>query len=146
MGGAGSIPAHSVRVSKDKHNAIPLLMALDDTLEAALRSGAIKLVRADYLRSLDHGARIRRRQELEALERKHGERIFSSPTEAVALLRANGRLIGALTYGWTAPGNPDVSGAYLAAVRRFLQSAAGAHIEAVFWECAHVPHAAPPLR
>ena len=122
-------------------------MALDEKLVAALQSGAIKLIRADYLRGLEPGVRILRRQDLEALEREKGLRIFLSPKEAVDALLANGRLIGALTYGWTAPGDPDVSGAYLAAVGRFLRSAAGAHIEAVFWECARtVPQRTCALR
>jgi hypothetical protein len=124
----------NAHVSANSHEAIPLLLRLDDAFEEALLSGAIKLVRADYLRH-DAGDRILRRQELEAVKPK-GRRPFLLPKEAVAALRENGRKVGALTYGWTALGQPDASGAYLAAVRRFLCSAAGAHITAVFWECA----------
>ena len=58
-------------------------------------------------------------------------------------------------------GITELSGEYLAAVRRFLHSGLGAHVTAVFWECAfagrlplatraHQPdsnrtHSAPPL-
>ena len=113
-------------------------MALDDRLVAALRSGAIKLLRADFLRrhrSLLAGGVIPRRQDLEALERRTpGLRVFLTPDEAVCALRANGRHVGAVTYGWTTPSHPDPTGHYLAAVCRFLDSPLGAHITALFWE------------
>ena len=60
--------------------------------------------------------------------------LFLSADEAVAALRAKKRSIAALTYGWTTPDDPDVTAAYLAAVRRFLRSPLGAHVTAVFWE------------
>ena len=118
-----------------EHAALRPLAATDDRLVAALAAGAIKIVHADYLRHTAVGDRILRRQDLEALE-KRGVRVFLSPEEAVASLRANGRVIGAFTYGWISPGDPDVGGAYLVAVRRFLCSELGQHLLAVFWECA----------
>ena len=86
------------RVSANEHKGVALLNALDDRLEGALRSGAIKLVRADAL--IDEaviGARLPRRQDLEALERKRGVRVFLTPDEAIEALRANERALGALT-------------------------------------------------
>ena len=127
----------------DDHAAIPLLVALDDRLVAALRSGAIKLLLADFLRG-DQGSasalpRILRRQDLEALEQSTGARVFLSPSEAVEALRANARLVAALTYGWTSPDHPDLSSAYLEAVRRYLRSPLGAHVVAIFWDFASLP-------
>ena len=119
-----------------EHGAIPLLTKLDDKLAAALKASAIKLLDAEVLRSEGSEARlprILRRQELEAMEAR-GSRMFLSPKEAVAALRAKKRSIAALTYGWTTPDDPDVTAAYLAAVRRFLRSPLGAHVTAVFWE------------
>ena len=124
------------------HAGVQLLAALDDRLVAALESGAIKLVRAEALcdeATETEFAKIRRRQDLEELERSRGVRIFLTPSEAVAALRAKGRLVGGLTYGWTTPDHPDVSGMVLAAVRRFLRSELGRHVVAVFWDFASLP-------
>ena len=118
------------------HKSVPLLMALDNALEAALKSGTIKLVSSEYMCSADAGDRILSRQNLEELERTTGLKIFLTAIEATAALRSNGRLIGALTYGWTATGSPDEGGYYFAAVRRFLRSADGAHIVGIFWDFA----------
>ena len=123
-----------VLVDKDAHKAIPLLMDLDNALAAALKSGALKLVSAEYMRSAEAGDHILRRQDLEDHERKEGIKVFLTATEAVIALRSNGRLIGSLTYGWSAPGSPDEGGHYFAAVQRFLRSADGAHIVGMFWE------------
>ena len=81
------------RVKAEMHKGIALLNALDDRLEAAVRSGAIKFVSAVAL--LDEaliGERLPRRQDLEALERERGVRIFLTPNEAVDALRANATL------------------------------------------------------
>ena len=139
--GAGPPAAAPRRLAASAHTAVPLLAALDDRLEGALRSGAIALLDADALRDAALAAgplahRLRRRQDLEALEATCGRRLYLSPDAAVAALRSNGREIAALTYGWGSPDEPDVSGEYLAAVRRFLHSGLGAHVTAVFWECA----------
>ena len=118
------------------------LNALDGRLAAVLRSGAIKLIRADYLRDENSEAAlptIVRRQDLESVERRRGIRIFLSPKEAVAALRASNRSLGALTYGWCSPDHPDVTGEYLAAVRRFLRSPLGAHLKALFWDFPSLP-------
>jgi hypothetical protein len=117
-----------------EHGAIALLAALDDRLAAALKSCAIKLVCADFIRS-DDGleSRLQRRQDLEELERSAGLRVFLPPDEAVAALRANNRAIGALTYCWASPDHPKAD---LAAIRRFLRSVMGAHVRAIFWDYA----------
>ena len=130
------------RVKATDHAAIPLLEALDDKLAAALSSSAIKLVDADFLRSSESEAilpKILRRQALEAMETRRWRRvrIFLSPAEAVAVLRAKDRSVCGQTYGWTSADDPDVTGMYLTSIRRFLRSELGAHVTAVFWECEH---------
>ena len=51
------------------------------------------------------GARIRRRQELEDLEKDSGTRVFLTSEEAVTALEEGGgtRKIGVLSYGWCSP-------------------------------------------
>ena len=129
-GGCGASTA-----AKVKRTGIQLLAALDDRLVAALESGAIKLVRAEALcdeATETEFAKIRRRQDLEELERSRGVRIFHTPSEAVAALRAKGRLVGGLTYGWTTPDHPDVSGMVLAAVPRSQRSQSGHETQSRF--------------
>ena len=106
------------QVSTTDHKGIALLMALDDTLAAALASGAIKLIRADFMKQSTQ-PHLLRRQDLEALERDELA-VFLKSDEAVALLRSNTRGIAALTYGWVTPDHPDETDEYLAAMRRFL--------------------------
>ena len=48
-----------------------------------------------------------------------------APAAASTILTAKARRGGALTYGWTTPDDPDVTGKVLAAVRRFLRSKHG---------------------
>ena len=127
------------RVQASEHKAIPRLMELDDRLEDALRSGAIKLIIADRVRDGTIGTNIARRQELEERERAEKLRIFETPDDAIKLLRRNGREIGSLTYGWDTPDGSDPSGDYLRAVRRFLLSDLGAHVKAIFWDACSLP-------
>ena len=127
------------RVSEADHKAVALLAALDEFIISAILSGAIKLLDADFLRGDAVGDTIARRQDLEARERESGVRIFLPPDVAVAALRSYARAIGSLTYGWTTREHPDPSGTYLAAVRRYLRSALGAHIRGVFWDFASLP-------
>ena len=140
-GGNASKPKPTARrVSASSHKAIPLLLALDGPFLAAVRSGAIKFVRTEAM--LDDSImrdKIVRRQRLEEIERERGIQIFLTPSEAVATLQANGRNVGALTYGWTTPDHCDPSGAYLAAVRRFLRSSLGEHVTACFWDFMSLP-------
>jgi len=136
MGCAGS---KVERVHVNDHRAIPLLMALDDEMEGALLMGAVKLVIADRVRDGSIGKRITRRQDLEARERAEGIRFFHTPDEAVALIRGNGREVGSLSYGWASPDDPDPSGEYLRAARRFLKSELGAHVRGIFWDFMSLP-------
>ena len=115
------------------HKGIALLMALDDKLAAALTSGAIKLIRADFMKQSTQ-PHLLRRQDLEALERDEQIAVFLKPDEAVALLRSNTRAIAALTYGWVTPDHPDETDEYLANMRRFLNHPLGAHIGGCFWD------------
>ena len=62
--------------------------------------------------------KLLRRQELERMEEERGIRIFLTPEEAVAALRSLRREVAGLTYGWASPDHPDVTGEYLANVRR----------------------------
>ena len=109
-------------------------MALDDHLYEALRSGAIKLIIANRIRDGTIGTKIARRQDLEARERSEGIRIFHTPKDAMKLLRSNKREISSLTYGWDTSDGSDPSGEYLRAIRRFLCSGLGAHVQAIFWD------------
>ena len=64
------------------HKGIPLLAALDEALVAALRSGAIKLLRTEFLRADGSEAvlpELLRRQELERMEEERGMQIFLTP-------------------------------------------------------------------
>ena len=75
------------------HKGIPLLAALDEQLVAVLTSGAIKLLRADFLRADGSEAmlpKLLRRQELERMEKERGISVFLTPKEAVVALRARG--------------------------------------------------------
>ena len=110
------------RASQSDHKGVALLMALDDTLAAALTSGAIKLIRADFMKQSTQ-PHLLRRQDLEALERDKQIAVFLKPDEAVALLRSNTRGIAALTYGWVTPDHPDETDEYLAAMRRLSVAA-----------------------
>ena len=69
--------------------------------------------------------KLLRRQELERMEEERGIRIFLTPEEAVVALRSLSREVAGLTYGWASPDHPDVTGEYLANVRRFLRDPLG---------------------
>ena len=130
-------------VLKTDHKGVELLMALDDKLAKVLASGAIKLIRADFVKTvaLANGAilHLARRQDLEAVERDKQIAVFLKPDEAVALLRSNNRAIAALTYGWVTPDHPDETDEYLANMRRFLNHPLGAHIGGCFWDFGSLP-------
>ncbi|EOD23561.1 hypothetical protein EMIHUDRAFT_239461 [Emiliania huxleyi CCMP1516] len=135
---AASLP----KLTAADHKGIPLLAALDEALVAALHSGAIKLLRAEFLRADGSEAvlpELLRRQELERLEEERRIRIFLTPEEAVAALRSLSREVAGLTYGWASPDHPDVTGEYLANVRRFLRHPLGEHVTALFWDFSSLP-------
>ena len=125
MGCGTSKPA---ALTASDHKGCPLLAALDKQLVTALRSGAIKLLRTEFLRADGSEAvlpKLLRRQELERMEKENGLRIFLTPKEAVAAMRSLSREVAGLTYGWASPDHPDVTGEYLANVRRFLRDPLG---------------------
>jgi hypothetical protein len=65
-------------VQLGEHKAIPLLVALDEPLVAALRSTAVKFIDANRIRDGTIG-KVMRRQDLERLERERGVQFFLSP-------------------------------------------------------------------
>ena len=133
-----AVKAPQKHVKLSDHKGVALLMALDDRFAAALKSGAIKLIRADFMKQSTQ-PHLLRRQDLEALERDEQIAVFLKPDEAVALLRSNTRGIAALTYGWVTPDHPDVTDEYLANMRRFLNHPRGAHIGGCFWDFGSLP-------
>ncbi len=125
------------RTSTDDYTLLPpklhrALTELDAILIQVLLRGAIRLLRVEWLmKQLDH-FRMPRRQVLEELEVSG---VLPSPLlsgeEAAALVRRGNRSIGALTYGWLSPGDPDPDGSRIRVLRRALTSLA---IEALFWD------------
>ncbi len=103
---------------------------LDTQLVAAVRSGAIALLDARWVRELPPGVTLLRRQGLEAAR---GGALLP-PEEGLRLLQLGSRCVGAITYAWATRHHPDPTGARLEAVRQFLRSEAGAHTRALFWD------------
>ena len=91
---------------------LALFSALDERLVKALASGAIKLLRADFLLAEEIcGPKILRRAALEALELERGIQIFLTPEEAAMTILLHKRLVGVLSYMWSrysAPAHPCV--------------------------------------
>ena len=112
---------------------IQVLSRLDDGLVQVLRRGDIRLLRVAWLMERPDGYIMERRQELEARERE-GESPLLSTQEAAELVRRGDRSVGAFTYGWLSPGNPDPLGARLAVLRSALAQLP--HIEGLFWDFA----------
>ena len=115
------------------------LSTLDSRLLGALQRGDIRLVSSTWL-CAEHSRefRIQRRQVLEKEERSGPlPSPLVPPEEAVRLLQRGDRSVGALTYGWLTPGDPDPSGHRVKAVRRALKH--HPHIKAVFWDYASLP-------
>ena len=132
----------SCQLSNDesrRRKATKFFGELDERLAANLQDESIKLVDAAFLRTTDL-THISRRQDLAGLERAtRGMRVFVPPKEAVKMLANAQRIIAVLTYGWNTPDDPDPTGQYLAAVKRFLHSSEGAHIKAIFWDFPSLP-------
>ena len=110
------------------------LSELDTILIKVLLSGAIRLLRVEWLMKQLDNFKMQNRQALEELE-KSG--VSPSPLlsgeEAAALVRRGDRSIGALTYGWLSPGDPDPKGSRFRVLRRALMGMA-IRIEALFWD------------
>ena len=80
----------------------PMLQALsrlDDRLVEVLRSGALRLLRSAWLNQQPDTYRLQWRQELEKLDGQGASSALLSPEEAVALVQACNRGVGALTHG-----------------------------------------------
>ena len=144
--GKGAQARHPIQVRRSlwgcsgrKSHGVKFLKAVDGRLRTSLKDGTIRLVRAEFLRSDANLTHIVCRQELEAREKRTSQDIFVAPRHATRLLDQCSRSIGVLTYGWTTPDDPDVTGTYLASVRRFLRSDLGAHIVAIFWDFLSLP-------
>jgi hypothetical protein len=74
------------------------------------------------------------RQALEELEKSGASPSpLLSCEEAAALVERGDRSIGALTYGWLSPGDPDPDGSRIRVLRRALMGMA-IRIEALFWD------------
>lgn len=79
------------------------LTKLDDKLIGVLAKGDIRLVRSAWLLAQPDGFRMPHRQMLEDLDGVSPSPLML-PEEAVELVRRGDRSAGALTYGWSSPG------------------------------------------
>ena len=108
---------------------------LDDRLIDALEREVIRLLRVEWLLAQPDGFKLPRRQDLEILERSL-KGVGLSPLlrgeEAVALMRNGEREVGALSYGWLLPWDPDPTGERMVLLRRVLKERP--YIKALFWD------------
>ena len=108
---------------------------LDDKLIEGLEREAIRLLRVEWLLAQPDGFKLPRRQDLEILERSL-KGVGLSPLlrgeEAVALMRNGEREVGALSYGWLLPWDPDPTGERMALLRLVLSERP--YIKALFWD------------
>lgn len=109
---------------------IRALSHLDERLVEVLRAGDIRLVRVSWLVE-SSVTRIERRQQLEACDHEECSPLLSEE-EAVELVQRGTRCVGAVTYPWLSPGDPDPAGERVKALRQTVL--AYPHIEALFWE------------
>ena len=114
------------------------LSTLDDRLEDRLRDGTVRLLSADFVR-MGFLTRMETRQDLERLERDEGKRIFLSADEACNLIQRARREVCCLCYPWLTPTDPDPLCTHLTAVKRYLRSREGSHVQGLFWDYASVP-------
>jgi hypothetical protein len=107
--------------------------ALDDRLVRVLTEKDIRLLRVEWLLAQPKGYKIQRRQDLEELERADQELSpLLTGEEAAALIRNGAREVGALSYGWLLPWDPDPTGERMVLLRRVLLERPG--IKALFWD------------
>ena len=84
------------------------LTRIDDRLVEVLARGDIRLVRVAWLHQQAEDFIMPYRQQLEAMESAGASPSpLLSPEEAVELIRRGDRSVGALTYGWVSPSQPD---------------------------------------
>ena len=106
---------------------------LDERLITVLTNGDIRLLRVKWLLAQREDYKIQRRQELEKLERDdRGLSPFLTGEEAVALIRNGAREVGALSYGWLLPWDPDPTRERLRLLKRVLKQKT--YIKAIFWD------------
>ena len=110
------------------------LTELDKIVIDVLMCGAIRLLRVKWLLMQPANFKMPNRQALEEIERSG---VSPSPLlsceEAAALVERGDRSIGALTYGWLSPGDPDPDGSRMRVLRRALKGML-IRIEALFWD------------
>ena len=93
----------------------------------------IRLLRVEWLLAQPKGYKIQRRQDLEKLE--HDDQGLSpllTGMEAAALVRNGAREVGALSYGWLLPWDPDPTGERMELLRLVLSERP--YIKALFWD------------
>ena len=106
---------------------------LDERLITVLTNGDIRLLRVKWLLAQREDYKIQRRQELEKLERDdRGLSPFLTGEEAVTLIRNGAREVGALSYGWLLPWDPDPTRERLRLLQRVLKQKT--YIKAIFWD------------
>ena len=115
-----------------------ILSEFDDVLIDALEKEDIRILSAEWIRRQADDYVLQKRQDLEA---KGGEGPFLSSTDAVELVRKQGRKLGVLSYGWLTPSLPDPEAKRLKALRTALASPLCSHIEGFFWDFASLPQA-----
>jgi hypothetical protein len=110
------------------------LTELDKIVIQVLLHGAIRLLCVKWLLMQPANFKMPNRQALEELEESGASPSpLLSPQEAAALVGRGDRSIGALTYGWLSPGDPDPDGSRIRVLRRALKGMA-IRIEALFWD------------
>ena len=105
----------------------------DERLVTVLTNEDIRLLRVEWLLAQREDYKIQRRQELEKLE--HADRWLSpflTGEEAAALIRNGAREVGALSYGWLLPWDPDPTRERLRLLQRVLKQKT--YIKAIFWD------------
>ena len=108
------------------------LTELDKIVIRVLLCGAIRLLCVEWLLMQPDNFKMPNRQALEALEKSGASPSpLLSREAAAALVRRGDRSIGALTYGWLSPGDPDPDGSRIRVLRRALTRLA---IKALFWD------------
>eukprot|EP00900_Chrysochromulina_parva_P008028 jgi/Chrpa1/17226/Chrysochromulina_OHIO_Genome00024024-RA len=112
------------------------LTELDKIVIQVLLGGAIRLLCVKWLLMQPANFKMPNRQALEEIERSlkgASPSPLLSCEEAAALVERGDRSIGALTYGWLSPGDPDPDGSRFRVLRRALMGMA-IRIEALFWD------------
>jgi len=110
------------------------LTELDKIIILVLLRGAVRLLCVKWLLMQPANFKMPNRQALEEIEKSGvSPSPLLNPQEAAALVERGDRSIGALTYGWLSPGDPDPDGSRIRVLRRALKGMA-IRIEALFWD------------